>query len=104
MRVELRPNSTYFERFPNQTKPDGFAIILHHSYEWPNNANFVPKGASISIVVSPTAFYTSTDVSRLDPEERQCLYSVRWIFVKNYFVYYVFTNFSSMKLIRMVPP
>lgn len=41
--------------------------------QWPNNAFFVPPGSQTAVVIKPTFSYTTHDVRRLLPEQRQCL-------------------------------
>lgn len=55
------------------TDTDGVTIIVQHPDEWPNSGQFVPSGSQTAIVVKPTYSYTTEDVRRLEPEERQCL-------------------------------
>ncbi|XP_055685259.1 uncharacterized protein LOC129791215 [Lutzomyia longipalpis] len=56
------------------TYPSGVLAIVHHPYEWPQQAKFIPVATSISIGIQPTAFYASSDVRRLTSTERQCIY------------------------------
>lgn len=56
-----------------KTELSGVIAIIHHPYEWPNNGYYIPSGTTTSIVIKPTYSYTTPDVSRLSPEERQCI-------------------------------
>ena len=51
----------------------GVIAIIHHPFEWPNNGHYIPSGTTTSIVIKPTYSYTTPDVSRLSPDERQCI-------------------------------
>lgn len=52
---------------------DGVTVIVQHPFQWPNSGQFVPTGSQTGIVVKPTYSYTTEDVRRLDPQDRQCL-------------------------------
>jgi acid-sensing ion channel, other len=52
---------------------DGVTVIVQHPNQWPNAGIFVPSGTQTSIVIKPTFSYTTEDVKRLTPEQRQCL-------------------------------
>lgn len=56
-----------------QEELDGVIVIVHHPSQWPNSGYFVPSGSTTSIVIKPTYSYTTNDVRRLDPNQRQCL-------------------------------
>ncbi|XP_059616576.1 sodium channel protein Nach-like [Phlebotomus argentipes] len=65
---------SYHGRVRRYTYPVGVLVIVHHPYEWPQQAKFIPEGTSVSIGIQPTAFYASSDVRRLTSTERQCIY------------------------------
>lgn len=56
-----------------QADIDGVTIIVQHPDQWPNSGQFVPSGSQTAIIVKPTYSYTTEDVRRLKPAERQCL-------------------------------
>lgn len=56
-----------------QEDVDGVIIIVQHPDQWPNSGQFVPSGSQTAVVIKPTYSYTTDDVRRLSPEERQCL-------------------------------
>lgn len=56
-----------------KTELSGVIAIIHHPFEWPNNGYYIPSGTTTSIVIKPTYSYTTPDVSRLRPDERQCI-------------------------------
>lgn len=51
--------------------------MANHPFSWPGSAYFVPKGTSTAVIIKPSYSYTTVDVKRLSPLERQCLYPVR---------------------------
>lgn len=69
LRVELSARSD----IALQEDVDGVTIIVQHPDQWPNSGQFVPSGSQTAIVIKPTFSYTTEDVRRLSPEERQCL-------------------------------
>lgn len=52
---------------------DGVIIIVQHPDQWPNYGHFVPTGSQTAVVIKSTYSYTTEDVRRLSPEQRQCL-------------------------------
>lgn len=52
---------------------DGVMVVVQHPNQWPNSGYFVPAGSHTAVVIKPTYSYTTEDVRRLTPEERQCL-------------------------------
>lgn len=54
----------------------GIMAIINHPQEHPSNANFVAGKSITSLIVKPTSFSTSVDVSSLAPDDRQCYYDV----------------------------
>ncbi|XP_055711492.1 sodium channel protein Nach-like [Phlebotomus papatasi] len=66
---------SYPGRVQKYNYPTGVLVIVHHPYEWPQQAKFIPEGTGISIGIQPTAFYASSDVRRLTSTERQCIYN-----------------------------
>lgn len=50
--------------------------MANHPLSWPGTAYFVPKGTSTSVVIKPSYSYTTSDVRRLLPVDRKCLYTV----------------------------
>lgn len=52
---------------------DGVLVMVQHPNQWPNNGIFITTGSHTSVVIKPTFSYTTEDVKRLTPEERQCL-------------------------------
>ncbi|GAB0089180.1 pickpocket protein 19 [Sergentomyia squamirostris] len=55
--------------------PPGVLVIVHHPFEWPQQAKFIPAGTTTAIGIQPTTFYASSDVRRLKFTERQCIYN-----------------------------
>lgn len=70
------------QKFPESKQPSGFLVIVHDPFQWPNSASFIPSGSATSIVIKPTYFYTSPDVHRLSPIDRQCIFPVCENFLK----------------------
>ena len=60
---------------PNQEA--GIIAIINNPWEWPQNSIFVAAGSRTSLALKPIVFSTSDDVANLDPDDRQCYYSVR---------------------------
>lgn len=52
---------------------DGVIVIVQHPEQWPNSGYFIPSSSQTTIAIKPTYSYTTADVRRLTPEERQCL-------------------------------
>lgn len=52
---------------------DGVIVIVQHPDQWPNSGFFIPSSSQTSVVIKPIYSYTTKDVRRLTPEERQCL-------------------------------
>lgn len=52
---------------------DGVIMITQHPNQWPNNGRFVSTRSQIAVAITPTLFYTTDDVLKLLPEQRQCL-------------------------------
>jgi len=50
--------------------------MVNHPSAWPNSAYFIPRGTSTAVIIKPTYSYSTSDVKRLSPIERQCLYPV----------------------------
>lgn len=69
LRIELstRTDIALLEKF------DGALVIISHPDQWPNSAYFVPGKSQTSFVIKPTYSYTTDDVRKLRPEQRQCL-------------------------------
>lgn len=69
LRVEL---STRSDLAITEDLP-GVIIIVQHPDQWPNSGQFVPSGSTTSVIIKPTYSYTTDDVRRLSPDQRQCL-------------------------------
>lgn len=54
--------------------------MANHPFSWPGSAFFVPKGTSTAVNIKPSYSYTTSDVQRLTPADRQCLYPVNMTF------------------------
>ncbi|KAL7030541.1 hypothetical protein ACKWTF_006702 [Chironomus riparius] len=52
---------------------NGIRLLINHPKQWPNSASFVPAGSATYITIKPTFSYTTEDVRRLHPDQRQCL-------------------------------
>ena len=52
---------------------NGVTIVVQHPDQWPNSGIFIPTGSQTAVVIKPTFSYTTDDVRRLSPEQRQCL-------------------------------
>jgi len=52
---------------------NGIRLQINHPNQWPNSASFVPAGSATYITIKPTFSYTTEDVRRLHPDQRQCL-------------------------------
>lgn len=50
--------------------------MANHPNTWPGSAYFVPKGTSTAVIIKPSYSYTTSDVERLAPADRKCLYPV----------------------------
>ncbi|KAJ6635967.1 Pickpocket protein 19 [Pseudolycoriella hygida] len=48
--------------------------MANHPFSWPGSAYFVPKGTSTGVIIKPSYSYTTSDVQRLLPADRKCLY------------------------------
>lgn len=52
---------------------DGLIIMVNHPDQWPNSGLFVPGKSQTSVNIKPTYSYTTDDVRKLRPDQRQCL-------------------------------
>lgn len=66
---------TKVERNTGIDKP-GIIPFVQHPQSHPNNGLFVAVNTNAALIIKPTVFSTSDDVSRLHPADRQCYYSV----------------------------
>lgn len=96
--MNTRP-TTKVTRENSQT---GILAIINHPQEHPSSAQFVAGKSITSLIIKPTAFSTSDDVSSLAPDDRQCYYDV--IYFNNFSTHFspsfsYLILFFSMKLI-----
>lgn len=61
---------------PQDKTKHGILALIQHPQEYPSNGLFVAAKSITSLVIKPTAFSTSDDVSGLAPDDRQCYYDV----------------------------
>lgn len=89
---------------PNQEA--GIIAIINNPWEWPQNSIFVAAGSRTSLALKPIVFSTSDDVANLDPDDRQCYYSVRnnvlwWFFVENDEIIFSQNEMDKYQLIHL---
>lgn len=75
IRVQLQTNDSL--RIESSANTNGFMVAVHSPMVWPNSARFIPTGSITAVVIKPTYSYTTSDVRRLTPEVRECLYAVK---------------------------
>lgn len=61
---------------PRANSQHGIIAVIQHPQEYPTSGQFVAAKSITSLMIKPTAFSTSDDVSGLAPEDRQCYYDV----------------------------
>lgn len=66
---------TKVESDTGNDKLGAFAIV-QHPHEHPSTAHFISVDSIIALVIKPTVFTASSDVSRLRPADRQCYFDV----------------------------
>lgn len=55
------------------TEWNGVIVVVSDPFELPIQGQFIPKGTLTSIVIKPTLSYTTSDVNKLTPIQRQCM-------------------------------
>lgn len=66
------------EKETGSTSRPGVFVLIHKSAEWPapEHAKFIPQNTEICLIVTPTLYTTSEDVSKVHYIARQCVFTV----------------------------
>ncbi|CAO1307599.1 unnamed protein product [Diamesa serratosioi] len=75
--LKLIMNSHPLTSVASHNQEAGIIAIINDPWEWPQNSIFVAAGSRKILALKPIVFSTSDDVANLDPDDRQCYYSVR---------------------------